>query len=45
MGTIIVSVLLAAAVGAVIYKLIKDRRSGKGSCGCNCADCKRGCGK
>ncbi|MBQ1284285.1 MAG: FeoB-associated Cys-rich membrane protein [Acutalibacteraceae bacterium] len=38
-GTVVVGALLAAAVAAVIIKLIKDKRAGKSSCGCNCSGC------
>ena len=31
--------LLAAALAAIIVNLVKNRRSGKSSCGCGCADC------
>lgn len=39
LGTIIISaVLLAAAVSICVY-LIRQKRTGKSSCGCNCAHC------
>ena len=38
-GTIIVLLILAALVGLVIYKMVKDKKSGKNSCGCNCGCC------
>ena len=38
-GTVIVSLILAAAVAAVIVKLIRDKRRGRTSCGCGCDRC------
>lgn len=38
-GTIIVSAVLAVAVGAVIAKMIKDKKDGKSGCGCGCGSC------
>ena len=43
MGTAIVLLVLYAIVGAVIYKMVKDKRSGKSSCGGNCAGCGMAC--
>ena len=39
LGTIIVSVILLAAVAAVICTMIRDRKKGKSSCSCGCAHC------
>ena len=38
-GTIIVFVVLAIIVGIVIYKMYRDKKKGKSSCGCNCSSC------
>ena len=38
-ATIIVVLLVAAAVGFAIYIMIKNKKAGKSSCGCNCAGC------
>ncbi|MBQ1999903.1 MAG: FeoB-associated Cys-rich membrane protein [Spirochaetales bacterium] len=38
MGTVIVLSVLALTVVGIIYKIIHDRKSGKG-CGCNCGEC------
>ena len=38
-GTIIVFVVLAIIVGTIIYKMYRDKKQGKSSCGCNCASC------
>lgn len=44
MGTVIVGGVLAVIVGLLIWKMIKDKKAGKSSCGGDCAHC-RGCGK
>ncbi|MCM1185717.1 MAG: FeoB-associated Cys-rich membrane protein [Lachnoclostridium sp.] len=38
-GNIIVSALLIAIVSLIIAKLVKDKKKGKSSCGCGCANC------
>ena len=38
-GTVIVTMVLAAAVTFVIVKTVKDRKRGASSCGCGCAGC------
>ena len=38
-GTILISLVLLAAVIAVIAVMRRDKRKGKSSCGCNCAHC------
>lgn len=38
-GTIVVLLVLSAAVALVIYKMISDKKKGKSSCGCNCGCC------
>ncbi len=44
MGTVIVGGVLAIIVGLLVWKMIKDKKAGKSSCGGDCAHCK-GCGK
>ena len=44
MGTVIVGGVRAIIVGLLIWKMIKDKKTGKSSCGGDCAHCK-GCGK
>ncbi|MDD6146885.1 MAG: FeoB-associated Cys-rich membrane protein [Oscillospiraceae bacterium] len=39
LGTIIVAVMLAAILAAVIWKLGRDKKHGKTSCGCGCEGC------
>ena len=38
-GTIIVFIVLAVIVGAIIYKMYRDKKKGKSSCRCNCSSC------
>ena len=38
-GTIIAALVLISIVMAVIAVLIRNKRKGKLSCGCNCAHC------
>ena len=39
MGTVIVLLILLLIVGAVIYTMIRDKRSGKGGCSHGCTGC------
>lgn len=39
LATILISLVLAAAVAAIIAGLVRDKRKGKSSCGGNCASC------
>lgn len=43
MGTIVVSLILAAIVILDIWKLVSDRKKGKRSCGMNCPGCSGSC--
>jgi len=38
-GTIAVGALLIVIFGAIVMKLIKNKKEGKSSCGCGCSDC------
>ena len=38
-ATIIICLVLAVIVALIIYNLVKDKKKGKSSCGCNCAHC------
>ncbi len=38
-GTILVLAVVAVLVGGVILSLRRDRRAGKGGCGCGCDGC------
>lgn len=38
-GTIIICAVLIAVVTAIIVNMIKNKKKGKSSCGCGCADC------
>ena len=39
LGTIIVFLVLALIVTLITVKIIKDKKHGKSSCGCNCQHC------
>ena len=39
MSTIIISLVLAAIVAGIIVKMVKNKKAGKSSCGCGCANC------
>lgn len=39
MATWIIGGVLAVIVGAIIVKMIRDKKAHKGSCGCNCGGC------
>ena len=39
MGSIVVVLVLALVVFAIVRHLVKQRRSGKGGCGCGCEGC------
>ncbi len=41
MGTIVVAAILAAAVAAIILRLVKNKLRGKSNCGCGCEHCKK----
>ncbi len=38
-GTLIVALALLAVIGLIVFRLIRDRKHGKSTCGCGCADC------
>lgn len=43
-GTIIVALIVAAIVCAIIVKLVKDKKRGKSTCGCDdCCNCHARC--
>ena len=43
MATFIVSGVLLLIVGAIIRKMVKDKKAGKGCCGGDCGHCSGGC--
>ena len=43
-GTIVTGLILCVIVGAVIYKMVRDKKSGKSlQCGCDCKHCSGHC--
>ena len=41
-GSLLVGGVLLMIVGVVIYRMRKDKKAGKSSCGCNCSGCPMG---
>ncbi len=39
MGYIVVTLALVLGVAAIVMGLVRDRKSGKGGCGCGCKGC------
>ena len=39
LGTLLISAALIAIVTSIIISLIRQKKRGKSSCGCNCAHC------
>ena len=39
LATILVSLALLGLVGAVVAYLVRNKKKGKSSCGCGCANC------
>ena len=39
LGTIVISAVLFAIVVLIVLRLMKNKKAGKSSCGCNCAHC------
>ena len=37
--TIVICVVLLAVIGLAVRSLVRDKKKGKSSCGCNCAHC------
>lgn len=42
LGTVVVSVLLLAAITAILVGMLRDRKKGESSCGCSCGGCPMG---
>lgn len=39
LATIIIGAVLIAIVAAIIVSMVRNKKKGKSSCGCGCADC------
>lgn len=39
LGTIIISMILLVLVGLAVRSLVREKKSGRSSCGCGCANC------
>ena len=42
---IILIVGIAAVAALAVWRIVRNRRQGKSSCGCDCGHCSCGCGK
>ena len=42
---IILVVILAGAVALAVWRIARNKKQGKSSCGCDCGSCNCGCGK
>ncbi len=43
MGDWIVLGALVGIVSGIICKMVKDKKSGRSACGCDCSKCSKGC--
>ena len=41
-GTVLVALALLGIVALIVRRLILDKRQGRSTCGCNCANCPMG---
>lgn len=41
-GTVVVGAVLALVVAGIVMSIVRDKKSGKGTCGGDCSKCK-GC--
>lgn len=39
LASIIVLIVVAVIVGAIVIKMVKDKKAGKSSCSCGCKGC------
>ncbi len=39
LSTILISAVLAVIVAMIVWHLVRQKKQGKSSCGCNCAHC------
>lgn len=42
MGTLVAALIVIAILCAAVVAIVKDKKKGKSSCGCNCAHCATG---
>ncbi len=38
-GTILITLLIVLIVGGIIFSMIRNKRKGRSTCGCGCANC------
>lgn len=39
LGTIVIGLAVLAVVAFIVWKMAKDKKNGRSSCGCGCANC------
>lgn len=39
LATVIISVILAGIIALILFRLVKNKKQGKTSCGCGCSTC------
>ena len=42
---IVLIVVLVGAVALAVWRMVRNKKQGKSSCGCDCGSCNCGCGK
>ncbi|MBS1402243.1 MAG: FeoB-associated Cys-rich membrane protein [Oscillospiraceae bacterium] len=39
LATVVICAILVLMVAAILVRMVKNKRKGRSSCGCGCADC------
>ena len=39
LGTLVIGLAVLAVVALIVWKMAKDKKNGRSSCGCGCANC------
>ena len=39
LATVVICAILVLIVAAILVRMVKNKRKGRSSCGCSCADC------
>ena len=42
---IVLIVAIVATVGLAVWRIVRNKRQGKSSCGCDCGHCAASCGR
>lgn len=38
-ASIVILLVVAACIGAIVFKMVRDKKKGKSSCSCGCGGC------